>query len=110
DPNYEALRRMERELESLRTTEDKAYTLVPLPLPRPVYDEDGQQLPATYANFLIINDAVLVPTYGDARDELAMGRIQDCFPERMVIGINCRDVIRQFGSLHCLTMQYPRGV
>lgn len=110
EPHYDALRQMERALEELRNSDGLPYRLVPLPLPAPVRDETGQQLPATYANFLIINDAVLAPVYGDANDELALGRIQDCFPERAIIGIDCRDIIRQHGSLHCLAMQYPAGV
>ncbi len=84
-------------------------TLLRMPLPDPIYDEDGTQLPATYANYLIINGAVLVPTYGQpANDERAIQRIQEAFPDREMIPIDSRSIIRQHGSIHCCTMQYPR--
>lgn len=84
-------------------------TLLRIPLPDPIYDEDGTQLPATYANYLIINGAVLVPTYGQpANDEKAIQRIQEAFPDREMIPIDSRSIIRQHGSIHCCTMQYPR--
>jgi agmatine/peptidylarginine deiminase len=80
-----------------------------MPLPDPIYDEDGTQLPATYANYLIINGAVLVPTYGQpANDEMAIQRIQEAFPDREMIPIDSRSIIRQHGSIHCCTMQYPK--
>lgn len=108
DEHYEGLQAMEAELTSLRTAEGKPYTLFPLPLPDPCYDTDGERLPATYANFLIINDAVLVPTYNQPHnDALALSQIQAAFPDRKVIGIDCRVLIIQHGSLHCSTMQYP---
>ena len=85
-------------------------TLLRMPLPDPIYDEDGTQLPATYANYLIINGAVLVPTYGQpANDERAIQRIQEAFPDREMIPIDSRSIIRQHGSIHCCTMQYPQG-
>lgn len=81
--------------------------LLRLPLPDPIY-EDGEQLPATYANYLIINGAVLVPTYEQpAHDQEAMCLIGEAFPEREIIGIDSRPIIRQHGSIHCCTMQYP---
>ena len=84
-------------------------TLLRMPLPDPIYDEDGTQLPATYANYLIINGAVLVPTYGQpANDEKAIQRIQEAFPDREMIPIDSRSIIRQHGSIHCCTMQYPK--
>ena len=84
-------------------------TLLRMPLPDPIYDEDGTQLPATYANYLIINGAVLVPTYGQpANDERAIQRIQEAFPDREMIPIDSRSIIRQHGSIHCCTMQYPK--
>ena len=84
-------------------------TLLRMPLPDPIYDEDGTQLPATYANYLIINGAVLVPTYGQpANDGKAIQRIQEAFPDREMIPIDSRSIIRQHGSIHCCTMQYPR--
>jgi agmatine/peptidylarginine deiminase len=83
---------------------------VPLPWPQAKTNADGKRLPATYANFLIINDAVLVPTYRDAADALALTRLRDCFPNREIVPIDCLPLIYQFGSLHCISMQLPSGV
>ncbi|MCK9530696.1 MAG: agmatine deiminase family protein [Gammaproteobacteria bacterium] len=110
DEHYAPLRAMEAELRSFRTADGRPYTLVPLPLPNPHYGDDGRRLPATHANFLIINDAVLVPTYHDVVDALVLERLRGCFPGREVIGIDCSPLIRQYGSLHCITMQIPAGV
>ncbi len=110
DEHYRALRAMEAELKALRTADGRPYRLIPLPWPAPCYDEDGERLPATYANFLVINDAVLVPTYGDDHDQAALDAIGLAFPGRAIIGIDCFPLILQHGSLHCVTMQIPRGV
>ncbi len=110
DAHFSALAEMERELQQLRDADGVPYRLVPLPWPQPKVDADGRRLPATYANFLIINGAVLVPTYDDPADERALAVLQTCFPERRVIGIDCTALIRQNGSLHCVTMQLPAGV
>ena len=110
DEHYAELTAMEAELKSLRAADGGPYRLVPLPWPRPVYSQDGNRLPATYANFLIINDAVLAPTYRDPADAPALAQLRQCFPDREVIGIDCRPIIEQYGSLHCLTMQLPAGV
>lgn len=108
DAHYEDLRALEAELQALRTAEGEPYKLVALPLPNAIFDADGKRLPAGYPNFLIINGAVLVPTYGDAiNDPIALGRLRPCFPDREVIGIDCRALIAQYGSLHCVTMQIP---
>ncbi|MBE0489496.1 MAG: agmatine deiminase family protein, partial [Halomonas sp.] len=110
DPHYPALAAMEAELKALRRRDGEPYRLVPLPWPRPCFDPvDGHRLPATYANFLIINGAVLVPTYGDAADTRALTALAGAFPGRDIIPIDCLSVIRQHGSLHCLTMQLPQG-
>lgn len=101
---------MAGELAAFKTRSGKPYTLVPLPFPDPIYDGDGKRVPATYANFLIINDAVLVPTYRDRHDKEALDTITQVFPERTILGIDCVPLIMQHGSLHCLTMQIPRGV
>ncbi len=109
DEHYEELQAMEQELLSLCTLQGLPYTLFPLPLPDPCFDEEGNRLPATHANFLIINGAVLVPTYHQAeKDEEALTQLQKAFPDRKVIGIDCRVLILQHGSLHCSTMQYPQ--
>jgi len=110
DLHFEALQSMAAELEAFRTRDGRPYRLIPLPWPSPRHDEDGQRLPATYANFLVINGAVLVPTYQDANDAAALDAVREAFPERTVIGIDCLPLIVQHGSLHCLTMQIPKGV
>lgn len=109
DEHYHPLKRMEAELQELRTSEGKPYKLVPLPLPLAIYEEDGHRLPATYANFLFVNGALLVPTYAQAYDEVALRRLREALPQHEVIGIDCRVLIRQHGSLHCATMQIPQG-
>ncbi|MCQ2213459.1 MAG: agmatine deiminase family protein [Bacteroidaceae bacterium] len=116
DEHYAELHAMEEELKAFRTLDGKPYNLIPLPMPRAIYDEDEvdecgnpQRLPATYANFLIMNSAVLMPTYGDeSNDKLATSQLQKAFPEKEIIGINCEILVRQHGSLHCCTMQYPK--
>lgn len=110
DPHYEDLKALEAELQALRTADGAPYHLVPLPLPRPVLDEDGRRLPAGYPNFLILNGAVLMPTYRDpVHDALALERLRPCFPGREVIGIDCDALIHQYGSLHCVSMQLPKA-
>ena len=110
DSHYDELARMEQELQSLRNADGKPYRLIALPLPDAIYNRDGQRLPASYANFLIINHAVLVPVYDDPLDELAMTRLQDGFPQREIIPVPCRSLIEQYGSLHCVSMQLAEGV
>lgn len=109
DEQYPELKQMEAQLRQFRTRSGDPFALFPLPCPQPCYSE-GERLPASYANFLIINHAVLVPTYADSADTEALQTIQQAFPERTVIGIDCRTLIRQHGSLHCITMQLPKGV
>ena len=118
DIHYDELQQMEQQLLSFRTPDGKPYRLLPLPLPDAVYEDDfddaveserGQRLPATYANFLVINGAVLYPTYAQtANDARAAEVLCEAFPGRDIVGIDCRVLIRQHGSLHCVTMQYPR--
>ncbi|WP_291725986.1 agmatine deiminase family protein [Bernardetia sp.] len=110
DSHYESLKKMEEELQNLKTIDNNSYKLIPLPFaPAAYHEEDNRRLPATYANFLIINNAVLVPTYQNEKlDDLALSQIQKVFPNREIIGINCLPIIRQHGSLHCLTMQFPK--
>lgn len=106
DDEHPDLLLMEQELQQLRTIDGHPYRLLQLPMPRPIYD-DGERLPATYANYLVINGAVLVPTYNQPDlDQEAISTIGKAFPDREIIGIDCRAVIRQHGSLHCCTMQY----
>ena len=106
DSNHPDLSLMEEELKTFRTLEGKPYRLLRLPLPRPIYD-GADRLPATYANYLVINGAVLVPTYNQPDlDAEAMRIIGKAYPDRDIVGIDCRAVIKQHGSLHCCTMQY----
>ena len=99
---------MEEQLRTFRTLEGKPYRLMKLPMPHPIYDGDDR-LPATYANFLVINGAVLCPTYGQSDlDTHALKLIGEAFPDREIVGIDCRSVIKQHGSLHCCTMQFPK--
>ena len=106
DEEHPDLVEMERELQGLQTLEGKPYRLLKLPLPRPIYDGEDR-LPATYANYLVINGAVLVPTYRQPDlDAEAMRIICEAFPDREIVGIDCRAIIWQHGSLHCCTMQY----
>lgn len=108
DEHFAALQAMEEQLRSFRTPDGKPYRLLPLPMPDAIYDEEGLRLPATYANFLVMNEAVLYPTYGQpVHDREAASVLADAFPGREVVGIDCRALIRQHGSLHCVTMQYP---
>ncbi|MDO4932069.1 MAG: agmatine deiminase family protein [Prevotellaceae bacterium] len=119
DEQYEDFIALEEELKALRTIDGQPYRLIPLPQPKAIYDngeqllssmEDGaERLPATYANFLIINNAVIVPTYAQPdRDKEACEAISKAFPNREIIPIDSRTIIRQHGSIHCCTMQVPQ--
>lgn len=108
DEHHEELKAMEQELLAFRTADGQPYTLHPLPLPDPCHDAEGERLPATYANFLIVNGAVLVPTYAQPdKDQQALAQLQLAFPHHRIVGIDCRVLILQHGSLHCSTMQFP---
>lgn len=108
DEHYDELRAMGEEIKAFRQENGEPYRLVPLPMADEVVWE-GERLPATYANFLIINGAVLLPFYNSPKDEEARNALQAVFPDREVIGVNCLPLIKQHGSLHCVTMQYPEG-
>jgi len=111
DEHYPELKLMEEELKSFRAPDGSPYRLVALPWPKARFDDQAHRLPATYANFLVINGAVLVPTYRDREnDEKALSCIGNAFPGREVIGIDCLSLLEQHGSLHCVTMQLPAGV
>lgn len=109
DEHFAELKMMEEELKAFRTVDGKPYRLLPLPMADRIVEE-GERLPATYANFLIINGAVLVPFYRSEKDEIARKTLQIAFPDREIVGIDCRPLIKQHGSLHCITMQYPLSV
>ena len=110
DEHYDELRKMEEQLKTFRTLGGEPYRLLPLPMADAVECE-GERLPATYANFLIMNEAVLYSTYNQPEhDALAARVLAEAFPGREIVGIDCRVLIKQHGSLHCVTMQYPAGV
>ncbi len=111
DEHYQELKLMEGELQAFMAPDGAPYRLVALPWPKARFDDQAHRLPATYANFLVINGAVLVPTYGDREnDEKALACIGQAFPGRVAVGINCLPLLEQHGSLHCVTMQLPAGV
>lgn len=105
DPHYESLKAMKAELESFRDGENKPYKLIALPIPKAITDKEGQRLPASYANFLIANKQLLLPGYNDPMDAVAKKNLEDCFPGREIVMINCLPLIHQGGSLHCASMQ-----
>lgn len=110
DDHYSALQSMAAELDTFRNVEGKPYKLLELPWPDAQYSEDGRRLPATYANFLVTNQTVLLPIYGTSQDGQAIEVLSEAFPEHRIIPIDCRALIEQGGSLHCITMQLPSGV
>ncbi len=107
NPNFSSLKNMETQLKAFRTTSDFPYQLTALPLPTPIYNGEGKPLPANYANFLILNNAVLVPVYEDPMDQIILEKLGICFPDREIIAISCLPLIQQYGSLHCMSMQIP---
>lgn len=120
DEQYEDFQALEKQLQGLFTFEGYPYRLLKLPMPDAIYDEGdrlttnkdskGDRQPATYANFLILNKAIIYPTYNQPeKDEEAKRQIQLAFPDREIIGVDSLTIIRQHGSIHCLTMQLPKG-
>jgi len=109
DPHYRELQAMAAELAGMRTTDEQPYHLLALPWPRPIIDEN-RRLAASYANFLIVNGAVLMPAYGDPADAEARAVLEQAFPGREIVPVPCRPLIWQNGSLHCITMQLPEGI
>ena len=108
DENYAPLKAMEEQLKTFRTLDGKPYRLIPLPLPDALYLDD-YRLPGSYANFLIVNGAVLMPGACSPKDEIAAKQLQKAFPDRDVVVIDCRPLLSGHGGLHCITMQYPLG-
>ncbi len=109
DSHYAELQAMGNEIAALRTRDGQPYRLFPLPWAQPILDQ-GRRLAASYANFLIVNGAVLMPAYGDPADAAAAGVLARAFPGREIVQVPCRALIWQNGSLHCLTMQLPQGI
>ena len=110
DEHYPSLKRMEQELQQMTNANGEAFRLLPLPWPGAKFNDDDKRLPATYANFLIVNEAVLVPIYDSLSDEDALEVVAQAFPGYEIFGIPCLSLIEQGGSLHCITMQLPEGV
>jgi agmatine deiminase len=106
DENYCALEENRERLEGMRLEDGSKIQAIPLPMPAPLYFE-GQRLPASYANFYISNAAVLVPTFNDPIDRIALGILAECFSDRPVVGIHSLDLLWGLGALHCLTQQQP---
>lgn len=109
DVHFETLNRMEEELKAATDYKGEPYDLFPVPIPSAIFD-DGERLPATYVNYLIVNKHVLVPVYGVKEDQQALDMIEQAHPGYKIIAINCVPLIKQHGSLHCITMNYPKGV
>jgi len=107
DEQFTSLQKMEQELSLFRDWKGEPFKLVPLVIPKPILDAEGQRLPANYTNFLIINNAILVPIYNDPADEYAIEHLKRCFSDRKIISVDCSTLIHQAGSLHCATMQLP---
>lgn len=111
DPHFEELLKMRAQLTLFRNMEGEPYNLLELPLPDPIYDENGERLPASYANYLVTPEKIFMPTYRQpANDSLACNTVKVAFPDHEVIGIECLALIKQHGSLHCATMQLPAGI
>ena len=108
-PDYDSLKQMESELTKLKKDNGDSYKLIPITNPDNI-KHNGKVLPASYINFLIINQAVLVPAYNVPQDHDALEILQQCFPDRRIIGIRSNALIKQFGGLHCASMQLPAGV
>jgi agmatine deiminase len=106
DPNYSVLQDNFQRLKSMTDQDGKSLRVETLPMPAPVYF-DGQRLPASYANFYIANKLVIVPTFNDANDRVALNILAKLFPNRQIVGIHCRDLVLGLGTLHCMTQQEP---
>lgn len=111
DQHYAGLMAMKHEIAGFRTLDGNQYRMVELPLPEAIYDEAGERLPATYVNYLIIGKSVLMPTYGQPKyDSAAATLLQTVFADYNIVPVDCRALIRQHGSLHCVTMQLPNEI
>jgi agmatine deiminase len=108
DVNYRPLRENLELLKSMKDIDGRPFRVETLPMPAPVYF-NGQRLPASYANFYIANHLVIVPTFNDPHDRVALNKLVDLFPDRQIVGIACRDLVLGLGTLHCMTQQQPRA-
>ena len=108
DPQFEELLKMRAQLSLFRNMEGEAYNLVELPLPDPIFDVEGNRLPATYANYLVTERNLFMPVYDQpANDQLACQTVRIAFPDHKIVPVDCRTLLLQHGSLHCSTMQIP---
>ncbi len=110
DEHFVELKAMKEELKEMRTLNGNPFNLVELPLPDPIYDENGERLPATYANFLITPNAVIMPIYNQTQKDLLAQQIMQIVFQQPIITVDCNALIRQHGSLHCVTMQMPHQI
>ncbi len=112
DEHYDDLKEMEAQIAGFRTANGNPYRMVPLPMVTPIFDpeDEEQRLPATYANFYFVNGAILMPVYGVGSDEVALDIMAAAFPQFRIVPVDSRVLIRQHGSLHCSTMQFPESV
>lgn len=109
DEHFEELLKMKAQLMTFKTSEGNPYNLIELPMPDPIYDETGERIPATYANYLVLNDRVLLPTYNQPNNDiLATNLLKVVYGDKEIIPIDCTALIKQHGSLHCSTMQVPK--
>ncbi|MBV6511319.1 MAG: Agmatine deiminase [Ignavibacteriaceae bacterium] len=106
DENYDLLQENMERLKGEKNLKGESFEIIPLPMPDPVVF-DGMRLPASYANFYIGNQTVIVPTFNDAKDYIALGILRECFPDRKVVGIHSLDLVWGLGTLHCLTHEIP---
>lgn len=107
DPHYAPLQAMEKEVKALTTSDGEPYDCLPLVIPEALFDENGTRLPASYVNFLLLNDTVIAPTFGSRYDEAALQQLQRAFPQHRLIPVDGSQLIRQYGGPHCATMQLP---
>jgi len=106
DENYQPLKENLARLQQMTDQDSNPLQIETLPMPKPIYF-DGQRLPASYANFYIANGLVIVPTFNDPNDRVALNKLATLFPDRDVVGIACRDLVLGLGTLHCMTQQQP---
>lgn len=110
DVHHGPLQRLAAQVQALTRADGSPYNTVPLELPQPQFDEQGNRLPGSYVNFLILNKSVLVPVFGCGEDAMALNALGACFPDRKLVPVPGCNLIRQFGGPHCATMQLPKGV
>jgi len=110
DEHFLSLEKMEKELFNAVDQDGNPFNFIPVPLPDPVFDIDGCRLPASYLNFLILNDAVIVPVYNVSQDKTAIEIMGTLFPGRQIVPVYSVPLIRQHGAIHCVSMQFPKGV